>query len=56
MFKTMIFSFLAGVILSQPIQDWTSDGVADTSRRLSAVLHIDAYDRIAAALGTVLQK
>lgn len=50
MFRAMLFSFLAGVMVSQPLRDWAADNAASTSRQVQTVLHIDAYDRIAAAL------
>jgi len=46
MFRMVLFSFLAGVMVSQPLQNWTSDSVAGASQQLRAMLHSDAYDRI----------
>ncbi|MEO8302303.1 MAG: hypothetical protein ABI608_10940 [Rhizomicrobium sp.] len=50
MFRAMLFSFLAGVMVSQPLLDWAADNAANTSQQVQAMLHIDAYDRITAAL------
>jgi hypothetical protein len=50
MFRVMLFSFLAGVMVGQPLQAWASDSVADASRQVQALLHVDAYDRITDAL------
>ena len=50
MFKFMMFGFLVGVIASQPLQDWSSDGVASARQELRVLLHIDAYEKLGAAL------
>lgn len=50
MFKALLFGFLAGVLLSQQVQDLSAEGIAAARQELGAVLHIDAYDRIDAAL------
>ncbi|HKQ44662.1 MAG TPA: hypothetical protein VJS47_04645 [Rhizomicrobium sp.] len=54
MFRAMIFSFLAGVMLSQQVQDWASDNMASVETQLRTVLHavtnVSAYEKIAAAL------
>jgi len=50
MFKAMLFGFLAGVLFSQQVQDWSSDAIAAAQQELRAVLHVGAYDRIDAAL------
>jgi len=50
MFKFMMFGFLAGVIVSQPLQDWSSDGVASARQELRVLLHTGAYEKISAAL------
>jgi hypothetical protein len=50
MFRVMLFSFLAGVMVSQPLQAWASDSVADAARQVQVLLHISAYDRITDAL------
>jgi hypothetical protein len=50
MFRAMLFSFLAGVMVSQPLQDWASDRVAGASRQLGVMMNVGAYDQITAAL------
>ncbi|HJT43489.1 MAG TPA: hypothetical protein VJ750_08310 [Rhizomicrobium sp.] len=50
MFRAMIFSFLAGVMLSQQVQDWASDSMASVETQLRTVTNISAYEKIAAAL------
>ena len=50
MFKAMLFGFLVGVLASQQVQDWSADGIAAAQQEWRAVLHMDAYDRIGAAL------
>ena len=50
MFKAMLFGFLAGILVSQQVQGWSADGIAAMQQQLRAVLQIDAYDRIDAAL------
>jgi hypothetical protein len=37
-------------MVSQQLQGWTSDSVADASRQLHAMLNADAYDRLATVL------
>jgi hypothetical protein len=48
MFKAMILGFLAGVAASQTIENWASGGRANAD--LSVLLHIDAYEKLTAAL------
>jgi hypothetical protein len=50
MFKAILFGFLVGVFFSQQVQDWSADGIAAARQELRIALHIDAYNRIAAAL------
>ena len=50
MFKAMMFGFLVGVLASQHVQQWVSDGTAQTQEEVRALLQTDAYDRIGAAL------
>jgi len=50
MFKFMMFGFLAGIIASQQLQDWSSDGIAGARQELRVLLHTDAYEKIGAAL------
>jgi hypothetical protein len=50
MFKALLLGFLVGVVASQRVQDWTSDGVARVKTELRAALSIDAYDKLTAAL------
>ena len=50
MFKAMLFGFLAGVLLSQQVQDWSADGIAAARQELRTVLQIGAYNSISAAL------
>jgi len=50
MFKAMLFGFLVGVLFSQPVQNWSSDGIAAAQQELRAVLNIAAYGKIDAAL------
>ena len=44
----MIFGFLVGVAASQTVQNWASGGRAKAD--LSVLLHIDAYEKLVAAL------
>ena len=50
MFKAMMLGFLVGVFASQQVQQWISEGTAQTQQELHTLLRIDAYDRISAAL------
>ena len=50
MFKAMLFAFLAGVVADQTLQEWASDGGERVSLELSALFHIDAYEKLVAAL------
>jgi hypothetical protein len=50
MFKAMFFGFLVGVLASQQVQDWASDGTARVTTELHGLLSIDAYEKITAAL------
>jgi hypothetical protein len=50
MFKAMIFGFLVGVISSQQVKDWASNGLSRANIELRAIMHIEAFDKIAATL------
>ena len=50
MFKFMMFGFLVGVIASQQLRDWSSDGAASLQQELRVLLHTDAYEKLDAAL------
>lgn len=50
MFKAMMFGFLIGVFASQHVQEWVSDGTAQTQQELHTLLQTGAYDRISATL------
>ena len=46
----MIFGFLAGVAASQTVEDWATGAAARANMELSVLLHIDAYEKLTAAL------
>jgi hypothetical protein len=50
MVKAMMLGFLIGVLASQQVQDWSSDGVAGARQELHTLLQTDAYEKIDAAL------
>jgi hypothetical protein len=50
MFKAMMFGFLVGVLASQHVQEWVSDGTAQTQQEVRTLLQTGAYDRVSAAL------
>jgi hypothetical protein len=50
MFKAMLFGFLVGVFFSRQVQDWSSEGIAAIQHEMRGVLHVEAYDKLGAAL------
>jgi hypothetical protein len=50
MFKALLLGFIVGVVTSQQVQTWTSDGVAGVKSELRATLSIEAYDKLTAVL------
>ena len=50
MFKAMIFGFIVGVLTSHAAYTLAFEYFAEARSELNSLLHIDAYNRVSAAL------